>query len=267
MRFFYTKTFSRAFAIFVIIALVIILDARGYLGVAKNGYLRVYGNITNSLGRGTDSVKNLFQTIFTIKNLARENAVLSQKIDELSFENARLQSAKEENAALRRSLSFQEQSLNNLLGVEVLSMDPTGFSQSVVINKGYNAQIKPGQPVVVAPGLLVGKIAKVYQSTAEVILITDPSVVVNGEVAESSAKGLVKGEHGLGLIFGLVTQNELIKTGDQVITSGLSNDYPRGLLVGEITSIRSSSSELFQKAYVSPAADLRNLRFLFVIQN
>jgi rod shape-determining protein MreC len=68
------------------------------------------------------------------------------------------------------------------------------------------------------------------------------------------------------LIFDLVTQNEVIKAGDQITTSGLGNDYPPGLLVGEIVSIRSSTSELFQKAFVSPAAELRNLKFLFVIK-
>ena len=122
------------------------------------------------------------------------------------------------------------------------------------------------QPGVVAPGLLVGKITKLYPNSSEVTLITDPSIVINAEVVDSGARGLVRGEHGLGLSLDLVTQNELIKTGDEVITSGLSDDFPRGLLIGEVSGIRSSPTDLFQKAFISSAADLRSLRFLFVIQ-
>ena len=55
------------------------------------------------------------------------------------------------------------------------------------------------------------------------------------------------------------------KTGDKVVTSGLSDDFPKGLLIGDVAGINSSSTELFQKAAVSPAADLRSLRFLFVV--
>jgi rod shape-determining protein MreC len=63
-----------------------------------------------------------------------------------------------------------------------------------------------------------------------------------------------------------VTQNEVIKSGDLVITSGLSDELPRGLLIGEIAALRTTGTDLFQKAYISPSVDLRNLRLLFVIK-
>jgi cell shape-determining protein MreC len=51
-----------------------------------------------------------------------------------------------------------------------------------------------------------------------------------------------------------------------VVTSALSSDYPKGLLIGQVTAIRSSQTDLFQKAFVQPSADLRNVRFLFAVQ-
>lgn len=266
MRFIYTKTFTKAFTIFVLVALLVILDAKGYLGLFKDGFFRVYGRTARHVGNTTNGVKNIFSTLFVIKNLASENARLNQKVDELSFENARLKSAQEENFGLRKALNFHQQSKLNLLPVEVLSSDPTGFTQVLVIDKGSSAGIVLNQPIVSSPGVLVGKVTKLNPHSAEVTLITDPSVVVNAEVADSGARALIRGEHGLGLSLDLVTQNDVIKTGDQVITSGLSSDFPRGLLIGEVAAIRSNQSELFQKAFVSPAADLRSLRFLFVVQ-
>lgn len=266
MRFIYTKTFTRLFAIFILIALFIILDANGYLGLIKDGFFRVYGFATIKLTAVTSKVKDGLGTLFTIKNLAAENARLNQQVDQLAFENARLKSARDENAALRRALDYKLESNLRLLPAEALTLDPTGFMQTIVIDKGERSRIEVGQPIVASPGLLVGRVTKIYPNSAEVTLITDPSIVVNAEVVDSGARGLIRGEHGLALSLDLVTQNEVIKSGDEVITSGLSSDFPRGLLIGNITAIRSSQTELFQKAFVSPAADLRNIRFLFIIQ-
>ncbi len=266
MRFIYTKTFTKIFTIFVIVALLIVMDMKGYLGLIKDGFFRVFNVVQTPISATTRGFKTTYRTLFTIKNLVRQNSQLSQEVNELAFNNARLLAAQQENIALRKALGFSQQTEFNLLPAQVLLSDPTGFTQSVVIDKGESAGLRLNQPVVVGPGILVGKISKLYPNSAEVILLTDPSIVVNGEVAESGARGLVRGEHGLGLTLDLVTQNELIKSGDEVITSGLSGDFPRGLLIGDISALRSSATDLFQKAYIAPAADLRNLKFLFVVQ-
>lgn len=266
MRFIYTRAFGIAFAIFVSIALLVIFDAKGYLGFIKSGFARAYGYSTSGVSGTVGGTKNFFETLFTIRGLVHENASLKQKINELSFENARLLSSKQENLALRKTLNFKDASDFNLVAVETIGADPTGFSQVILVNKGAADGINENSAVIVAPGLLVGKVTKVYNSTSEVTLITDPSIIINAKVADSDAHGLIQGEHGLGLSFGLISQNEVIKTQDQVITSGLAGDFPAGILVGQINSINSSSADLFQRASVAPAADLRNLRFLFVIK-
>lgn len=266
MRFIYTKTFTKIFSIFVILALFAILDANGYLGLLKDGFFRMFGGSVRPVLAVTNIVKDVFSTLFTIKNLASDNAALSQEIDQLSFENARLKSAQDENQTLRKSLNLKQVSEFKLLPVEVLNSDPTGFAQTLVIDKGSNQGVNLNQSVVVAPGLLAGKITRIYPNSSQVTLITDPSIVINAQVVDSGARGLVRGEHGLALSLDLVTQNELIKTGDAVSTSGLSDDFPKGLLIGEVSGIRSSATDLFQKAFVSPAADLRSLKFLFVVQ-
>lgn len=266
MRFIYTKTFIRGFVLFCAIALFIISDATGVNGQIKNVFNKSYGLLAKSVGGASGSLKNFFATVFTIKNLAKDNAQLSQQVNELSFENARLQSAKAENSALRRALNFSETSSLNLIPVQVLTADPSGFAQTIIVDTGAASEIRENAPVITAPGLLVGKVSRIYPTSAQVTLITSPAVLINAEASESGAKGIVTGNHGLSLIFDLVTQNELIKAGDRIITSGLSEDFPKGLLIGEISGIRSSASDLFQTAFITPAADLRNIKFLFVVK-
>lgn len=266
MRFIYTKGFRRVFVAFALVALFIIADTLGYFGFLKSAFQNGFGKTAQTISRGIGKSKDFFSVIASISRLAKENAELNQRLDELSFENARLQTAKTENLALRRALNFTEEEKYETIPAEVRSSDPTGFSQMVVIDKGEADGVNLGQAVIVAPGLLAGRITKTYRNSAELTLITDPTMTINGEVADSGAKGLVKGEHGISLVLDLVTQNEVIKSGDKIITSGLSGDFPRGLLIGEINAIKSSSSDLFQQAFVSPVTDLKNLRFVFVIK-
>jgi rod shape-determining protein MreC len=266
MRFIYSKSFRRAFVAFLLVAAFIIADRLSYISWFKSGVQNALGSTSQSASRGFRGVKEFFTVLATLAKLSRENAELNHRIDELSFENARLQSAKTENVTLRRALNFTEGVDYETIPAEVSVQDPTGFSQTVLINKGELDGVILGQAVVVTPGLLVGRVTKTYRTTSEMTLVTDPSMTINGEIADSGARGLVKGEHGLSLVLDLVTQNEVIKSGDKIITSGLSGDFPRGLLVGEINAIKSSSSDLFQQAFVSPVADLRNLRFVFVVK-
>lgn len=266
MRFIYTKTFRRFFAAFIVVALFIIADALGYLSFAKSFFQNTIGKTSHALSSGLSKTKDTFAVIATISKLAKENAQLNQKVDELSFENARLQSAKNENITLRRALNFIEEHKYDTIPAEVTSQDPTGFSQTVIIDKGESDGVMLGQSAIVSPGLLIGRVTKTYRNTSEITLITDPSMTINGEISDSGARGLVKGEHGISLVLDLVTQNEVIKSGDKIITSGLAGDFPRGLLVGEINAIKSSSSELFQQAFVTPVADLKNLRLVFIVK-
>lgn len=266
MRFIYTKTFRWAFLVFGVVALFIVADATNSLTAGKSAVLRSYGSGA-VLARGWgEGIKRAVQTFILIKNLSRANDGLRQQVDALAFENARLKAAKQENSALRRALGFAEDTSWNAIPVEVIMADLTGLSQTVIIDRGSADQLTEGLAVIVNPGLLAGRISKVYARSAEVTLITDPGLMVSAEVTETKASGLVSGAHGLGLKFDLVTHNELIKVGDQLITSGLAGDFPRGLLIGEIGSINAAASDLFVQASVIPAADLRRLKFLFVIR-
>jgi rod shape-determining protein MreC len=266
MRFIYTKTFIRGFTVFVVVALIAIMDISGALSPVKGAFFRTFSAAAGLVSDAAIGVKNAFRVLGSIRGVVRDNAQLEQRVQELSFENARLKSAQEENTSLRRALNFKLQSPLSLIPVELLTSDPTGFGQSITLDKGSEDGIEMGEPVVAAPGILVAKITKVYSYTSEATIITDPSLAINAEVVDSGAKGLIRGEHGLTLLLDLVTQNDLVKTGDQVITSGLSGDFPRGLLIGQVTALRSLETDLFQKAYVSSSADLRNLRFLYVVK-
>ena len=84
---------------------------------------------------------------------------------------------------------------------------------------------------------------------------------------ESGAKGVAKGEYGLGIIFDMVLQTDSINTGDSVITSGIGGEIPRGLYVGTIQEIHQSDDHLFQQAVLTAPIQFSKLQIVFVIKS
>jgi rod shape-determining protein MreC len=58
-----------------------------------------------------------------------------------------------------------------------------------------------------------------------------------------------------------------VQVGDLVLTSGLGGNYPANLFTGQVTSVRSRETDLFQSAAVQPVVDFSQLEILLVIVN
>ncbi|KKP79566.1 MAG: Rod shape-determining protein MreC [Candidatus Moranbacteria bacterium GW2011_GWF2_35_39] len=70
--------------------------------------------------------------------------------------------------------------------------------------------------VVVFDGILVGKVKEVYNNSSKVVLLSDASSSVNVSDVETSAKGILSGEYGLGLMLEMVEQTDVLKAGDDI---------------------------------------------------
>ncbi|NCQ03422.1 MAG: rod shape-determining protein MreC, partial [Cyanobacteria bacterium] len=57
-----------------------------------------------------------------------------------------------------------------------------------------------------------------------------------------------------------------ISAGDIVVTSALSGDFPEGILVGKVKSVKKNELEPFQQAEIIPSFDFKEIDQLFIIQ-
>ena len=64
-----------------------------------------------------------------------------------------------------------------------------------------------------------------------------------------------------------VTRTEPVILNDLVITSGLGNIYPKGLVVGSVSKIERESYGITQKIEVRPAVDFSRLEEVVVLVN
>lgn len=253
--------------VFLLLIGLVVLNAAGVIAPILDAGRTGAGFLSRPLTPPLQFLKNFAVGFVSLRDLLRQNQILGRQVEELTAQIAELEKAGLENRVLREALTFKAVTPFVLIPAEVITLDPLNIDQEVTINRGRDTGVETGDAVVVSGRILVGVVSTVFDSTSQFELITSSGIAVNAQVSKSEATGgIVRGEHGLGLLFDLISQTEVVKPGDKIITSGLGGRFPANLLIGEVGEILSSSSELFQKASVIPATNLRNLRVVFVVK-
>ena len=137
----------------------------------------------------------------------------------------------------------------------------------MLVDRGGVDGVSVGMPVIVGEGILLGMVDEVYPLSSKVALVTSTKSAVGGSTVENGAKGIARGERGLGLLLDLVSQKDTLHAGDSVVTSGVGGNVPSGLLIGTVENPHESPDRLFQQAGVITPVDMRDLRFVFFIRN
>lgn len=198
--------------------------------------------------------------------LKQENEALENDVTRLQARVAELEDMERENARLRMEIDLLPRGGYETTAALVVSGNSDGVSDWLVINKGSRDGIREDFPVTEASGVLVGSVDEVYFSTARVRLITHPESVVNVRTTETEAKGVVRGEFGLGLLFDMALQTDTLKSGDRVVTSVIGTAFPAGLYVGDIGDVQVSEDGLFQRAQIISPLDFSDLFLVSVIR-
>lgn len=232
--------------------------------------LRLLGPPQRALNQVARHVDNIVTTIKMLDTLQATNQALQDQMDELIVENVRLREAEIENRTLREQLKFKKTSPDfditsaDVIG-RVIARDPSNLARTITIDLGYEDGVGKGMPVVTARGL-VGQITAVGPRSARVLLIIDPSSSVNAVIQSSRATGVVDGRLSGDLVMRFIPQEDQIAVGDIVLTSGLGGNFPKRLVIGQVTAIRQRDIELFQEATIRPSVDFNRLEIVMVIK-
>ena len=202
-----------------------------------------------------------------LASLQQENQLLEAEVARLESQVIELQSQLGEMEVLSALLDFARANpQNQYMAASVIQRDPSPFLHYVVINRGSDDGLRRGMPVVTAQGL-VGRIAAVTPSASRVQLITDPSSIVNIQLQPSEAEAVMRGSTTGDLNVDQIPQESEVNPGDLVLTSGLGGGFPDGILVGQISGVRSLATDIFQRASVQPVVDFSELDVILIITN
>jgi len=264
MDFIYSKHFKYLISVLVIVVLLTVFHSFGWVEPVESVLVEIprpLVAVISSTGRGVGS---FFGTFSSISNLNKQNAVLANSVTNLQEQISSFQEDRLENQLLKQELDFRATSQLKFLSANVIGKDPSGLSQSIIINVGSHDGVVSGDAVE-AQGVFVGVVTEVSNLNSKVLLITDPQSSIDAEVTSNGDKGVLRGSYGSGISIEMISQTSSLTSGDRVVTAGLSGEVPQGLLIGTIGDIQTGKNQLLQGASVVPSVDLKNLIFVSVV--
>lgn len=179
-------------------------------------------------------------------NQSSGDADLHLKISELEKENENLKAQ-----LFREAIGLDEGET-----IKVYSSYPLNIKSEIAIAAGREQGLAVSDVITYGENVLVGVVTKVFNSSAVVRTIFDPSWEIPVRIGKSETDALM--EAGTELRLTLIPREALIEPGEPVITSG--SLLPYGLLVGYIKEIKEPPGSTFKEAVVEPSLSLQDLR-------
>ncbi len=202
----------------------------------------------------------------THSSLRSENARLTQQILGNTILLQQHKSLLTENVHLRELLDARERTQIHSTLAEILYAARDPFTRKIIIDKGFQQDIRSGQPVIDHIGV-IGQVTRVYPWLSEVTLITDKGQVVPVQNMRNGLRSILTGTGADGVLeLKFIPLNADFKNGDQLVTSGIDGVYPPGLPVAEVTDVERNSAYLFARIRCKPLAGVNNYGQVLVVR-
>ena len=218
-------------------------------------------NLANTPSAAYDAISEFFASQY----LTVENEDLKQQhlIDHGQLQ--RLRALEAENEQLRKLLEAGQRLESKAVMAEILHVPRDPFNRKVILDKGSQSGIQPGQVVVDDVGV-VGQITRNYPWLSEVTLITDKDHSVPVQVVRNGLRSVVSGTGKDGTLeLRYVAVNTDIEEGDMLVTSGIDGVYPPGLPVAVVSKIERNPTYVFAQVTCTPAAGVGHYRQLLIL--
>ena len=152
----------------------------------------------------------------------------------------------------------------------IINRDLNIWNDAITLNKGIKDEIEVGDPVVINNGL-VGKIISVSNYNSTVRLLTSAAS------SKISVKIETNGDYAYGLITRYDEKNKIyhlegisetvdINIDSVVTTTGIGDNFPSGIVVGNVKNITTDSYDLAKLIEVTPSVNFDSLSIVTILK-
>lgn len=231
------------------------------------------GWITRMLSTPANFVENVGSSLSGLLSTYQENQLLKPQMNTLFALQAENEQLRLENEQLRKQIGIKATLTEyDMIPATVISRSPDSWIDQVTINVGKQDGVEENM-LILSNGAVVGKVVSVADNNAKVIILSNTSV------ESISLSALIQEQSNM--IYGVVSKYDAttktlkmsnidmsanVQPNQQVITSGLSGQAPKGLLIGTVESVQVDATGLFKEAIIRPSQDYLNIQYVFVVK-
>lgn len=200
------------------------------------------------------------QALKTNTYLRKQNVLLLDKL-------SRLRAAGQRNEELRQMLRFSSKSQLSLYPVQIVGKELNQATNSLTVDAGTEQEIKREMPMVSAEGL-VGKVILTANGYSQVMPFYNTLFRVSAKLQQSDAYGIVSwdGNNIEELQLNYIPQTIDVDSGEVVVTSGYSNQFPRDIPIGKVIRTEPQEGKETQKVYLKPFVNLYEIAEGFIVK-
>lgn len=216
----------------------------------------------------TGSISGFFDQYLNTARTYEENAALREQIAELRRQLVDYEKIKHEYEQFQKISDMRQQQTDQTFAIaSVIDRDYSNPYAGFTIDKGRLDDVAVHDPVITAEGL-VGYVTEVSLTSSKVMTLLSVNMNVGASNSSTRDIGNVTGTVDLALR-GLcrleyLPRESATAVGDVIATSG-GGLFPKGLIIGTVTEVGTSSGGNSLEAVLRPAAEIGNVKDVFVI--
>ncbi len=265
VAFFRRFYFTVLFVALEIISLVFVFTDNYY---HEAGYFNSSSKIAGSFYNTYSGISSYFNLKKVNQQLAEENARMLNFVSEIKDTSAHKKIAK--------TNPFGQQ--YNFILAEVIDNSTNLPNNYLTLDAGSAQGIDEGMGVI-SPSGIVGVVIQVSEHYSVVMSLLHQKALVSAMFKKSNTFGTLSwGDKmpaqttwsGWDYRFAALSQvpmSEKVKLGDTIVTSGYSNTFPKGIMVGIVDDFKAIPEQYFYTVHVKLSTDFKNLRYVYVVKD
>ena len=274
------RKFDRRYLLILIIIILAILLIVLSVSLNKDRNLSIPEQIIKDAG--TLVVQIVEAPVNFVKNIVNDTTEknnIYEKYQELKNKEEQIDRVVAENENLTKEIETlkKQLELNTVLSdmvyknATIIHRNIGYWYNEVTIDKGKKDGIEKGMAVINNEGL-VGTVTKTSNSNSTVKLLSNENmsdkISVKISINDTYVYGLISSYDDSTNTYTVegISENVDIPEGANVVTTGMGNDFPSGLLIGTVTEVTTDHFDLSKVAEVKSAVDFDKLDYLTVLK-
>lgn len=229
-------------------------------------FMGVANEVTGKFYKQYNSVEYYFQLKRTNDSLVKANARLYNKlkqdfempdtIDKIAIDTIRIDSTEK----YRKYKYLEAKVIGNSVSL------PNNYIQ---LNRGALQGVQKDVGVIDANNAVVGTVVDISNNYAVVMSLLHMQSSTSAKLKKTGETGTIvwDGKNPNIVVLKDINKSARVNRGDSVITSGFSERFPFGLLIGTVSEILQDKSSNVYTIKVKTAANFYNVQFVYIINN
>ena len=244
------------FLILEVISFILIVQNNFY---QRSSFINTTNNVSGNILTSISNINQYFSLSETNRSISEENA-------RLLTESKKYYSKVDNRIYFNNDTIFKQQ--YEFASAKIIRNSTTKRNNFLTLDKGSTQGIEPGMGVMTSNGV-VGIVKEVSPNFSSVISVLNKESKISAKVKKDGQIGTVTwkgGDYRFGQLIDIPTHVKLTP-GDTIITSGFSNSFPEGIMIGTIVNYRIEKGDNFYTITIKFSTDFNSISYAYIVKN